>query len=105
MKNQNKATILGVGTELTTGQIVNKNGSWISEKLIPYGVETAAHIVVPDSRELIFNALNYCAQNSDLIFVTGGLGPTSDDFTRELISEWSKTKLLFDETSWGHVQV
>jgi len=105
MKTGNKATILGVGTELTTGQIVNKNGSWISEKLIPYGIETAAHIVVPDNRDLILTSLDYAATQSDFIFVTGGLGPTSDDFTRDLISQWAGQKLIFDEASWGHVQV
>jgi len=105
MKTRNKATILGVGTELTTGQIVNKNGSWISEKLIPYGIETSAHIVIPDHRELILKSLDYAASQSDFIFVTGGLGPTSDDFTRDLISQWSGQELVFDEASWGHVQV
>jgi nicotinamide-nucleotide amidase len=99
-----KATILGVGTELTTGQITNKNGSWISKQLIGYGVITAAHLVVPDDKKLIINALDYCSQNSQVIFVTGGLGPTSDDFTRELISTWTEKKLIFDETSWQHVQ-
>ena len=99
-----KATILGVGTELTTGQIVNKNGAFISEMLLPYGVITTAHLVVPDDHNLILNTLEFAAANSDLIFVTGGLGPTSDDFTRDLISEWAKRPLVFDETSWQHVQ-
>ncbi len=99
-----KATILGIGTELTTGQIANKNGSWISKQLIDYGVITAAHLVVPDDKKLIINALDYCSQNSQVIFVTGGLGPTSDDFTRELISTWTEKKLIFDESSWQHVK-
>lgn len=99
-----KATILGIGTELTTGQITNKNGSWISKQLIDYGVITAAHLVVPDDKKLIINALDYCSQNSQVIFVTGGLGPTSDDFTRELISTWTEKNLFFDESSWQHVQ-
>lgn len=99
-----KATILGVGTELTTGQIVNKNGAAISEKLLPFGVITTAHLVVPDDRKLILDTLEFAAANSDLIFVTGGLGPTSDDFTRDLISEWAKKALIFDEISWQHVQ-
>lgn len=99
-----KATILGIGTELTTGQITNKNGSWISKQLVDYGVVTTAQIVVPDDKKLIIEALNYCACSSQIIFITGGLGPTSDDFTRDLISEWTKTKMVFDETSWQHVQ-
>ena len=99
-----KATILGVGTELTTGQIVNKNGATISGMLLPFGVITTAHLVVPDDRKLILDTLEFAATHSDLIFVTGGLGPTSDDFTRDLISEWAKKPLVFDEASWQHVQ-
>lgn len=100
-----KATILGVGTELTTGQIFNKNASWISDKLIPFGLETALHLTIPDDRAAILQGLDFCAQNSQYIFVTGGLGPTSDDFTRELISEWSKKELTFDEKSWQSIVV
>lgn len=106
MKNgSKKATILGVGTELTTGQITNKNASWISDKLIPFGLETAMQLTVPDERDLILQALDVCAQHSDYIFVTGGLGPTSDDFTRDLISAWSKKKMQFDDKSWQAIQV
>lgn len=100
-----KATILGVGTELTTGQIFNKNAAWISNKLIPFGLETALQLTVPDERPTILKSLDFCAQNSDYIFVTGGLGPTSDDFTRELISEWSKKELKFDDKSWQSIVV
>lgn len=99
-----KATILGVGTELTTGQITNKNGSWISKQLVDFGVTTSSHLVVPDDKKLIIDALEYCANTSQIIFITGGLGPTSDDFTRDLISEWTNQKLVFDDSSWQHVQ-
>lgn len=97
-----KASLLAVGTELTNGQIVNKNGSTISEKLVGFGINVVHHLVVPDDRAEILKALDYCA-SSDLIFVTGGLGPTSDDFTRDLISQWVKQDLIFDEKSWHHV--
>lgn len=99
-----KAIILGVGTELTTGQIVNKNAAWLSNQLKNFGVSTTAHLVVPDDKKIILDALIYCGSVADLIFVTGGLGPTSDDFTRDLIAEWTKTELIFDETSFTHVK-
>jgi nicotinamide-nucleotide amidase len=99
-----KATILGIGTELTTGQITNKNGSWLSKQLIDYGVTTSAHIVVPDDKKLIIDGLGFCSKTSQVIFITGGLGPTSDDFTRDVISEWTGTKLIFNEDSWQHVK-
>ena len=99
-----KAAILGVGTELTDGQIVNRNASWISKKLKKLGLLTATHAVVPDDRELILKSLDFCTTHADVIFVTGGLGPTSDDFTRELITQWTGLELEFHEASWKHVQ-
>lgn len=98
-----KASILAVGTEITTGQIVNKNASWISARLKSAGVQVSMHITVPDDRQLILDALTLAEKQSDLIFVTGGLGPTSDDFTRDLISTWTNKKLVYDETSWQHI--
>ncbi len=98
-----KASILAVGTEITTGQILNKNASAISQKLNTYGVSVLAHVAVPDDRQLILDALVFLELQADIIFVTGGLGPTSDDFTRELISEWSQLPLEFNEASWLHV--
>ena len=99
-----KSAILAVGTELTSGQILNRNASSLSEKLKSAGLLTALHLTVPDDRKLIFDALNFCSERADLIFVTGGLGPTSDDFTRELISKWSGLELEFDPNSWRHVE-
>jgi nicotinamide-nucleotide amidase len=99
-----KVTVLGIGTELTQGQILNRNGQWISSRMKELGVSSTAHLVVPDDRTLILSALKFCEEHSDIIFVTGGLGPTTDDFTRDLISEWAGKKLLWDENSWSTVQ-
>ncbi len=99
-----KASILAIGTEITTGQIVNKNASTVSSKLKTFGVDVTFHLTVPDNRQLIMDALHFAENQSELLFVTGGLGPTSDDFTRDLISQWSGLKMLFDEGSWNHVQ-
>ncbi len=99
-----KASILAIGTEITIGQIVNKNASNLSAKLKSLGVETTFHLTVPDDRKLILSALNFAELQSELLFITGGLGPTSDDFTRDLISQWSGLKMQFDEASWAHVQ-
>ncbi len=99
-----KASILAVGTEITTGQILNKNAQSLSQKLIPLGIHVSFQLAVPDDRQLIFDALTVAETQSDIIFVTGGLGPTSDDFTRELISEWAQLPLQFHESSWAHVQ-
>lgn len=98
-----KASVFGIGTELVDGQIVNKNAAWISQKLKKMGLTTDIHLVVPDKRELMLEGLSFCAAKSNLIFVTGGLGPTSDDFTREVITAWAGKDLKFDERSWQHL--
>lgn len=98
-----KAAVLGIGTELTDGQIVNKNAAWISARLKNFGLLTDLHLVVPDNRPLILESLVYAAGKADIIFVTGGLGPTTDDFTRDLIAEWSRQELEFHPPSWEHL--
>lgn len=99
-----RASVLGIGTELTSGQIVNKNASWISTQLKNIGVNTTFHVVVPDEHNLITHALNVCAAHAEWIFVTGGLGPTTDDFTRDVVAQWAGQKTFFHEPSWQHVQ-
>lgn len=99
-----KVSILSIGTELTTGQIINRNSAWISTRLKQQGIETTVHVTTPDEKEIILKSLSYCAELTDVIFVTGGLGPTSDDFTRDMISEWTGQELTFDESSWMQIQ-
>lgn len=99
-----KAAVLGVGTELTQGQILNRNAQWISAKMKALGLDTSVHLVVPDDRKMILEGLQFCSTHADLLFVTGGLGPTTDDFTRDLIAEWAQVKMKFDEPSWQHIQ-
>ena len=97
-------SILSIGTELTTGQIVNSNSTWISTQLKNNGLEARLHLTVPDETQLILDALNFCAAQSDILFITGGLGPTTDDFTRDVVSSWLDLKLIFDELSWKHIE-
>jgi nicotinamide-nucleotide amidase len=98
-----KATVLAIGTELTTGQITNRNAAWISEKLVNMGIEVIFHLTVPDDRPLILEALEDCAEKSQFIFVTGGLGPTSDDFTREVIGQWVNQPMEYHPTVWDAI--
>lgn len=97
-------SVLGVGTEITTGQIANTNAQWISKRLQELGAPLTAHMAVPDDRALILQAITTLATLSDVIFVTGGLGPTSDDFTRDLITEWVGKKLIFNEALFANLK-
>lgn len=99
-----KSSVLAVGTELTDGQIINRNAAWIGARVKPLGLRNVLHLSVPDDRAEIRRGLELCAERSDVIFVTGGLGPTSDDFTRDVVSEWADVELEFHEPSWKGVQ-
>ena len=98
------AAILAIGSELTSAQIQNTNTFHLTKKLKGLGVVVETHLTIPDDRERIQKSLADLAMNHQLILVTGGLGPTSDDFTRDEISNWSKCPLVFDEGSWTWVQ-
>jgi nicotinamide-nucleotide amidase len=99
-----RAATLAVGTEVTDGQIVDANSAWISARLVAAGVSVIEHRAVADERADIERALLELSDRVDLLFVTGGLGPTSDDFTRDLIAQVYRAPLEFDEASWRHVE-
>jgi molybdenum cofactor synthesis domain-containing protein len=92
-----------VGTELTDGELVNSNAAWLSDQLTSLGYKTRHHLTVPDERALIQEALHFLSASTQRIFVTGGLGPTTDDFTREEIASFCAKKLCWDEDSWTRV--
>ncbi len=96
-------SILSTGTELTTGQIVNKNSAWLAAELKKLGLDSKIHLTVPDDRQLILKAIDFCLQQTDVLLVTGGLGPTTDDFTRDLIAEYFKEELIFNQDSWHRI--
>jgi nicotinamide-nucleotide amidase len=82
-----RAEIVAVGTELLLGQIANDNARWISERLAAIGVDVVHHQVVGDNAERIVDTLRLASSRADAVLVTGGLGPTQDDITREAIAE------------------
>jgi len=98
-----KAATLAVGTEVVDGQITDRNSAWISDKCVVAGLEVIEHRAVPDDREKIAEALRQLSEKCDVLFVTGGLGPTSDDFTRDLIADVFNAPLEFDPASWDKI--
>ena len=95
--------LLTVGTEITTGEITNGNAAWLSQKLVDLGYIVTLHLAVADDRPMIQAALGICVTHSSLVLVTGGLGPTSDDFTREEVARFIGRPLQWDEPSWQHI--
>lgn len=98
-QSQFSAALLTVGTEVTSGQIVNSNAAWLSDQLANVKIPVNMHLSVPDEERQIIDAISYLAKHCNLIFVTGGLGPTRDDLTRNAVAAWLGQKLIFDEAS------
>lgn len=82
-----RAEVLAVGTELLLGQITNSNAAWLGEQLALAGVDCLHHSVVGDNHARIVTALRTSLARSDAVIVSGGLGPTQDDITREAMAE------------------
>jgi nicotinamide-nucleotide amidase len=88
------AELVAIGTELLLGQIANTNAQRESQALADIGISVYYHTVVGDNLERIVDTLNRALDRSDVVIVTGGLGPTPDDITREAISEVFDAKLV-----------
>ncbi|WLV25824.1 competence/damage-inducible protein A [Aciduricibacillus chroicocephali] len=97
MIKREKAEIIAVGTELLLGQITNTNASWLSERLAELGLNVFYHSVVGDNLHRVCETFAHAHERSDLVIVTGGLGPTDDDLTREAFSEMSSLKMFHHE--------
>ncbi len=83
----NRAAVLSIGTELTRGELVNRNAAWLSERLTALGLNVVGHQVVDDDLARIVGALHRLSGEVDLIVATGGLGPTTDDMTTEAVAQ------------------
>jgi molybdenum cofactor synthesis domain-containing protein len=94
---------LAVGTEITIGQILNSNSQWLSQQCESLGLSCQYQLTVADHSDAIIQAAHFLSQHSTIIIVTGGLGPTSDDLTREIISDFTKKPLVWNEDAWSHL--
>ncbi|MET0305744.1 MAG: competence/damage-inducible protein A [Solirubrobacterales bacterium] len=93
-----RAGIVVTGTEVLTGRIADRNGPWVSEQLAGLGVEVAHIMVVADRPEDLEAALRFmAAEGMDLIVTSGGLGPTADDLTAEIVARFAGRELVLDE--------
>ena len=93
-----RAGILVTGTEVLSGFITDRNGPWVSERLGELGVEVAQIALVGDRAEDLESALGAMRdQGMDLIVTTGGLGPTADDLTAEVVGRFAGRELVLDE--------
>ncbi|WP_223552633.1 MULTISPECIES: competence/damage-inducible protein A [Lysinibacillus] len=98
------AEILAVGSELLLGQITNTNARFISNQLSELGINVYYHTVVGDNAQRLEKAIAVAETRADLIIVSGGLGPTKDDLTKETIARHLGVSLEFDEIALTYIE-
>jgi len=99
----NTAHIINIGDEILSGHTVNTNSSYIASALYDIGILTAKIIAIPDAGTEIVTELEISMKQTDLIFITGGLGPTNDDLTKNVLSRHFGFKLKFRPEVWDHI--
>ena len=99
-----RAEIISIGDEMTTGQRLDTNGRWISQQLCDLGVEVAFHSTVGDDVADNVEVFRIAGERADIIVMTGGLGPTQDDLTREALAKVTGCELTFHKPTLTHIQ-
>ena len=92
-----KAEIITIGDEILIGQIINSNSSWIANKLVNNGIDCVRITTVGDSAHRIKKAVEAALVDVDLIILTGGLGPTSDDITKKTLCSIFEDQLVLNK--------
>lgn len=102
-RNAVAATIITIGDELLIGQTIDTNSAWMAQELNRAGIAVQRRIAVGDVWEHIWKALDDAGQTTQVILITGGLGPTSDDITKPLLCSYFGGKLVIDEKALENV--
>src|SRR5947209_3319760 len=90
-----KAEIISIGSELTSGQNLDTNSQWLSRRLAEMGIAVGWHTTIADDFDANLEAFRIAAQRAGLVLATGGLGPTQDDLTREVLARAAGVELEF----------
>ena len=98
-----RAEIITIGDELLIGQVVDTNSAWMAEKLNEIGIELFQITSVHDNRSHIIAALDEAFSRADIVFTTGGLGPTKDDITKQVLCDYFDTHLIEDSHVRAHI--
>ncbi len=99
-----RSEIISIGTELTAGMTLDTNAAWLARRLSAVGIAAVRHVTVSDDRDSIRDAVVRAAARAGVVLVTGGLGPTADDLTREALADAAGRPLVVDEPSLTHVR-
>lgn len=95
-----QVAILATGDEICNGDIANSNSQEIAQRLFSHGIHVGTHMTVADNLTDLETAMQFLLRNHRALIMTGGLGPTSDDLTRQALSHVLQRQLIFDEPTW-----
>ena len=98
------ASIITIGDELLIGQVIDTNSAWIAQELNKAGISVIRRVAVGDSAECITTALDEESKHAEIILITGGLGPTSDDITKPLLCKYFNGKMIVNEAALENVK-
>src|SRR6187200_1657278 len=98
------ATIITIGDELLIGQTIDTNSAWMAQELNKIGIWVHRRVTVGDVWEDIWKALDEEGKLSQIILITGGLGPTADDITKPLLCQYFGGKLVVNEEALANVK-
>ena len=99
-----KAEIITIGDELLLGQVIDTNSAWLGQQLNQIGAKVHFKSAVMDSKDAILEALTSATNRSDIVVITGGLGPTKDDITKHTICDFFNTELILNNSVLEFVQ-
>ena len=99
-----KATIITIGDEILIGQILDTNSRYISRALNAHGITVAERTSIGDNRTQIVETLDRALSQSEIVIITGGLGPTKDDITKHTLCEFFSSTLRYDEVEAKHIR-
>ncbi len=98
------ATIITIGDELLIGQVIDTNSAWMAQQLNAIGIKVSRRVAVGDNKQAIIEALNQERKTSNIIFLTGGLGPTADDITKPLLAQYFGGTLISNAEVEAHIR-
>ena len=99
-----QASIITIGDELLIGQVIDTNSAWMAQELNKAGIWVKRRVAVGDQWQQIWDALDQESTSSDIILITGGLGPTEDDITKTLLCEYFGGKMIVDAGAMANVK-
>lgn len=98
------AVIITIGDELLIGQVIDSNSAWMGQKLNEIGISVVKKYCISDDKTEITEALSEAIKKADIVLITGGLGPTKDDITKNTLAAYFNTKLVMNEDALSNVE-